>query len=49
MGKITIDIDDDLEQSVRIKIAENRGKKGELTNTIEKGLKLWLESQGVLS
>lgn len=43
MGKITINIDNDLEQKVRIKIAENRGKKGDLTKAIESGLILWLK------
>lgn len=42
MGKITTNIDDDLEHSVRLKIVENRGKKGDLTKAIEAGLRLWL-------
>ena len=42
MGKITINIDDELEHDVRLKIVENRGKKGDLTKAIEAGLKLWL-------
>ncbi len=42
MGKITINIDDEIEYKVRLKIVENRGKKGNLTKAIESGLKLWL-------
>jgi len=43
MGKITININDDLERKVRIKIAKNGGKKGDLTKAIEAGLSLWLK------
>lgn len=43
MGYINVKINDSLEKKVRMKIAENNGKKGDLTKTIEKGLVLWLE------
>lgn len=45
MGKITVCIDDSLEKKVRVKIAENNGKKGDLKKTIEEGLRLWLQTQ----
>ncbi len=47
MGKITINIDDKIEKKVRVKIAENGGKKGELTKAVESGLKLWLDTEKV--
>ncbi len=45
MGKITIKIDDDLEKDLRVQIAQNRGKKGDLTKAIEDGLRLWLKEE----
>lgn len=43
MGRITIDIDDDLEKQVRVRVAEKGGKKGDLTKAMEEGLRLWLK------
>lgn len=42
MGNININIDDELEKKIRIKISQNGGKKGDLTKAVESGLKLWL-------
>ncbi len=46
MGKITIDLDDDLERQIRVQIAMRGGKKGDLTKTVEEALKLWLKEIG---
>ena len=44
MGRITVKIDDDIEKQVRIKMAHNGGKKGDLAKAVEDGLFLWLIS-----
>ena len=43
MGKITIILNDELEQKLRVAIASKGGKKGDLTKSIEEGIRLWLK------
>jgi len=45
MGKITVYIDDEVERQTRIKIAEDSGKKGDLSKAVESGLRLWNQSK----
>jgi len=42
MGKLTVVIDDDLDKRLRVAIAENGGKHGDLKVAIEDVIKLWL-------
>lgn len=41
MGKITVNIDDEVERQTRMKIAKDGGKKGDLAKAVESGLRLW--------
>ena len=45
MGKITVYIDDEVERHTRMKIAEDGGKKGDLSKAVESGLKLWNQTK----
>jgi CRISPR/Cas system CMR-associated protein Cmr5 small subunit len=43
MGRIVAEIDDELERQFRLEVARRGGKKGELSNTLEEVLSLWVE------
>lgn len=43
MGRIVVEIDDELERKLRLEVARRGGKKGELSNTLEEALSLWVE------
>ncbi len=45
MGRLTVNIDDEIERKVRMRIAREGGKKGDLAKTVEEALKLWLEQE----
>jgi hypothetical protein len=45
MGYINVKIDDEIEKKVRMKIAKQGGKKGDLAKAAEDALKLWLEQK----
>jgi len=48
MGKLSIEVSDEVEEKVRRYIAENfwRNPKGKLSEIIEEALKSWLEKVG---
>ncbi len=45
MGKITVKINYQLDRAMRVHMAQQGMKKGDLTRVIEKGIELWIEQQ----
>jgi len=45
MGKITVKINDALEQQFRVQIAKQGGRKGDLAKSIEEAMRLWLKTK----
>ncbi len=45
MGKINIVLDDKVERELRMAIAKQGGKKGDLSKAIENAIKQWLKHQ----
>ena len=44
MGRINVDISDDLEKQLRIKTVERfGGKKGDLSKAVQEAVKTWIE------
>lgn len=42
LGRIVVEIDDDLDQKIRLDIARRGGKKGALSRTIEEAIDIWI-------
>jgi len=46
MGRICVDISDEVEKRLRIKAIERfGGKKGDLSRAVEEALKIWVERE----
>jgi hypothetical protein len=46
MGRISVDLPDELEKQLRIKTIEKfGGKKGDLTRAVEEAVKTWVEKK----
>jgi len=46
MGRISVDLPDELEKQLRIKTIEKfGGKKGDLTRAVEEAVKTWIEKE----
>lgn len=43
MGRINITIPDDLEKELRIEIAKQGGKKGDISKVIQEAISQWIE------
>ncbi len=45
MSRIYITISDDIERKLRVKVAREGGKKGDLSKTVEEAIQMWLDSK----
>jgi hypothetical protein len=46
MGRINVDIPDELEKQLRIKTVERfRGKKGDLSRAVQEAIKTWINKK----
>jgi len=47
MGRISVDLSDELEKQLRFKTVERfGGKKGDLTRAVEEAVKTWIAKKG---
>ena len=44
MGKIVAHVSDEIDHAFRVKIAQNGGKRGDLSVAVEEALKLYIQS-----
>jgi hypothetical protein len=46
LGRINVDIKDDLEKQLRLKTVERfGGKKGDLSKAVQEAVKIWIETK----
>jgi len=46
LGKLYVDIDDELELKFRVELAKRGGKRGDLSLAIAEAIHLWLKANG---